>query len=329
MKHTTLKICLLLGFVFLSACGPSEEAIATMTASAWTPTPKPTMTPTPVPIDLEVNLQDNAGNPITFMAAVTVLETEEDSISTDESGKAVFTGLPDTQVTLSASAQGYTSKEETVTLERGANSYTLILDEDPIQLLPATACQPGQEIILLEDFEDGKIQGWENISRPAFDFEEIDGRGTVMVVSPAGDNVYTENKGAYKNAVFHFDMLREPGDLGISMEFLDTGYERYQAGFDSSGLNFGYQQDPDYTNLGGKRLSAPDGETWEKVSIAFFEETVDIYVDDVLIRGIDREDTIEDGGLFLSVGSSGDEKARFDNFVLCSLGEPYEPQENE
>ena len=52
----------LFSLMFINACGPSEEAIATMTASVWTPTPEPTLTPTPIPYDLALSLADNEGN---------------------------------------------------------------------------------------------------------------------------------------------------------------------------------------------------------------------------------------------------------------------------
>ena len=68
-KKSLLAILLLLGLL-ASACGPSAEQIATMTASAWTSTPKPTstpeptLTPTPMPYDLTVKVTDAGGSPI-------------------------------------------------------------------------------------------------------------------------------------------------------------------------------------------------------------------------------------------------------------------------
>ena len=59
MKEKKLKILLVSLFVvLLISCGPSEEAIATMTAAAWTPTPLPTATPTPIPYGLKVKVMD-------------------------------------------------------------------------------------------------------------------------------------------------------------------------------------------------------------------------------------------------------------------------------
>ncbi len=50
MKPFLVRLSIpLAAILLLAACGPSPEAIATMTASAWTTTPQPTFTPTITP----------------------------------------------------------------------------------------------------------------------------------------------------------------------------------------------------------------------------------------------------------------------------------------
>ena len=84
---------------------------------------------------------------------------------------------------MSIAAQGYEPYTETVSLERGENGKTFTLTADPLQVNPASACLEGQELVLIEDFEDGKMQNWEGqIVRPMFDFVEIVDRGTVLKV---------------------------------------------------------------------------------------------------------------------------------------------------
>jgi len=109
----------LFSLTFISACGPSEEAIATMTASVWTPTPEPTLTPTPLPFDLEVILEGEGGENVFYGAYVAATEHEE--VMADETGVAVLMNLPGPEVEVSVTAQGYVAYTETVTLERGKN----------------------------------------------------------------------------------------------------------------------------------------------------------------------------------------------------------------
>ena len=326
MKNIRQCSLILLCLLLLSACGPSEEAIATMTASAWTPTPEPTLTPTPIPIDLEVRLEDAEGNPVTYAASVSVAEADSDATSVDASGKTQFMNLPDTDVTIQASAQGYLQKEEAVSLERGANSIVVVMEPDPTQLMPASACQTGQEILMLEDFEDEQLQGWDNFSRPDFDFEEIEGKGTVLVAAQPENWPYVETPGDFADTVFHFEVLREAGDLEFNVEYLNGSEQGYQAGFRGSTVQMAYLGENGPDNLGQHRgIPAPDGETWTKITIAFYGDAYDLYADDTLVFGTTRSDTNKEGVLFLGIGGSGEAQAKFDNFVLCGLSEPYEP----
>jgi len=317
-------ICIFFFTILIIGCGPSEQAIATMTASAWTPTPEPTATPTPVPVDLEVTLQDTEGNPIIYDVSLAVLETGEDPVTVNKSGKAAYSNLPDVNVTILAEAQGYLQKEESVNLDRGKNTVVIAMEEDPYQIVPSRACQPGQEIIWLEDFEDNMVQGWNNFSKPAFDFEEIDGRGTVLIAN-AENEPYIETEGDFADTVFHFDLLRDSGDLGVSIEYLNSSEEGYQAGFDGNGVNIAYLAGPESEGLKRPSIPLADGETWIKASIAFFENSYDLYVDDELIFGAIREDANTEGVLFIGIGGSGGTVAKFDNFILCGLTEPYQP----
>jgi hypothetical protein len=139
VKKGNVFICvLMIGMLLLGGCGPSEEAIATMTASAWTPTPEPTLTPTPMPFDLEVVLEGEGGESVFYGAYVAATEHEE--VMADTGGKVELLNLPGPEVEVSVTAQGYAPYTETVTLERGMNSKTVVLTADPTQINPATAC---------------------------------------------------------------------------------------------------------------------------------------------------------------------------------------------
>ena len=273
-------IVFILNLMFLSACGPSTEAIATMTASAWTPTPEPTPIPTPIPYDLEVYLEDESGNPVTKMAYVDVKELETDGSAVDDNGNVEFLDLPG-EFTLALSAQGYNSIEETVTLERGLNTKIYSMQIDPLQLLPSEVCQEGQEFLYLEDFEDGIAQGWVgNLVRPLWDFENMEDRGTVLTANPsAGGELYLDLPGIYENSVWHFNLLRVPGMGRVWMRLHRNEDQSYIVSIAGAKGLFTLDREPG-VSISRRWLKNNDGETWDNFSFAYFDGTIDIWADD-------------------------------------------------
>lgn len=152
----------LIAALTFTACGPSPEQIATMTASAWTPTPVPTNTPvptptpTPVPYDLVVMISDSANAAIPGAGIVFPESGSEEPVMADASGKYSWMNLPGDTATLKITAQGYLSYEQSLVLERGLTELPIVLERDPFGLLPSTACLPGEAVLFLEDFQDGK-----------------------------------------------------------------------------------------------------------------------------------------------------------------------------
>lgn len=165
-----LAVCGALLALLLSGCGPSAEQIATMTASAWTPTPPPptpTPTATPVPYDLTAKVLDESDAPIAGADILFPQSGSEGIFKSDEAGQFKWSNLPGPDAQLSASAQGYLPGEQTGTLQRGPNDLQVTLKRDPFGLLAADACAPGEKLLYVEDFQDGKAQGWQNITGAA------------------------------------------------------------------------------------------------------------------------------------------------------------------
>ena len=164
-KSLLLSI-LLVAVILLTACGPSAEQIATMTASAWTPTPKPTNTPlptataTPVPYDLTVKVTDADGNPIAGALVVFPQSGNEEPVAVDDSGQAAWTDLDGPAGTVTVAAQGYFKGEQSFNLNRGPNEIVLKLERDPFGLLPSDACGAGESLLYVEDYQDGEAQDW-------------------------------------------------------------------------------------------------------------------------------------------------------------------------
>ena len=325
MKKVYIKIFIvLLLCTMFASCGPSPEAIATMTASVWTPTPEPTLTPTPIPYDMELSLVGEEGENITFGASIEVSESEP--LMMDDSGVVEILNLPASDVEIFAIAQGYEPLTETVTLDRGMNSITITMKADPNQINPATACPEGSKVILIEDFEDKKLQNWEGqVTRPYYDFVEIEGRGTVLKIDRTIEGpahlAYKENIG---NMVWHYDLLREPENGPMWMRFHEENERGAYISVHFGGKEFGLQKEPG-PFIADRYVQASDGETWEKWSIVYFDGSVEAWLDDELHVGVYDDEPYTDGSISMDFYGISGGNTHIDNLVVCELAELYTP----
>lgn len=320
-KGYALMSVLMIGMLLLGGCGPSEEAIATMTASAWTPTPEPTLTPTPMPFDLEVVLEGEGGESVFYGSYAAATEHEE--VMADADGKVELMNLPGPEVEISVTAQGYAPYTETVMLEHGKNSKTIVLTADPLQINPDTACQEGQQVLYIEDFEDGFAQGWDGISRPQYTFDDVEARGKVLTFSadntePTGTAI--EPGKEFGNIVWKWDTKNEND---IFIHFHEKDNQKYLIRFQPGGegiqimhLDNGDHQVTAYRGMNDKE--------WTSIAIAYFGNSLEFWINGELYLALDDPDAITAGGLmmhFTQVGSP----ASLDNMVICSLDAPYAP----
>jgi hypothetical protein len=323
---------LLLNVMFLNACGPSEEAIATMTASAWTPTPEPTLTPTPVPIDMEIALVDAQGKPFT-MAYVMVNEIDMIPKLVDDQGKISFSNLSAQTVHLVINAQGYLPLEKEENLERGENTISIVIEEvDPDAILPEEACAPGQDVLYIEDFEDGEMQGWENINKPFWEFTDID--GNTVLSARLIPNQYTNSSftgHTFGSSVYHFDILRPAEFARMSFYKNKTNDDNsYIFGMTSvdSGTGISHQAaNPDemYPVAQKEMFRATAGERWETFSFADFEGILTVWVDDELLLIGGDPNPYPEGEMWMEFTSEVDALVQMDNLVICGLTAEYEP----
>jgi hypothetical protein len=145
-------------------CGPPPEEAAIMTASAWTPTPPPPPTATPLPYDLTLHVTDEGGAPLAGARIVFSESGSNQPVQTDAAGAHTWTNLPSATGNLDVSAPGYFHARQAVALERGPSEMVLVLRRDPFALLPEDACAPDEKLLYLEDFQDGKAEGWPQIT---------------------------------------------------------------------------------------------------------------------------------------------------------------------
>ncbi len=157
----------------LVACASGFEQITAPPfddpTAAVTPTHSPTavrtltpdVSPTDRPYDLIVALTDAEGNPITNGSVFLAEANSAFPAVVNERGLAIWQGLSGATAALTVAAQGYTGTSQSARLERGQNTVTVVLERDPKQILPAEACQPGEDVLYIEDFQNGVAQHWD------------------------------------------------------------------------------------------------------------------------------------------------------------------------
>jgi hypothetical protein len=350
-KQLSFTILLLLTII-LGACGPSAEQIATMTASAWTPTPKPTSTPpptptaTPVPYDLTVKVTDADGNPIAGASVIFPESGNGEPVAADDAGQVAWSNLDGPNGSLTVTAQGYFKAEQAVTLERGPNEVTVALQRDPFGMLPADACIAGEEQLYVEDFQDGRAQGWDEIDlrTPGWDVAPSDQDTGNVIVSARhtemaqvlGSNLM--NGSSFDDAVwrlrfmvspkfstegnwfsFNWKFALQPFDLN-GQEVFDS---RYQIPLGRNALSLRRVQQP-VTNIGIGVVTAPKFDEWHLIEISTYQVTTQVWLDGTRLMSYDDPQPIPAGTIGLEFWLQGSSTIVYlDNFAVCGLSAPF------
>jgi hypothetical protein len=337
-----LAVCGILLALLLSSCGPSAEQIATMTASAWTPTPPPptpTPTATPVPYGLTAIITDESGAPIPAASIVLPQSGSEDPVQADEAGKFTWPNLPGPDVSLKASAPGYLPGEQSGSVDRGTSELAVVLKRDAFGLLPADACASGEKLLYIEDFQDGKAQGWRKITG-AVEFGAKNG----WMLGPMEQG----NNAVYFTGIYHdldalqdltFDNLvwrlkvmttGKDGSSSINLKLshpTPEGGTRYVIGWGADvELDLTRMQLPDVGafSVGQSKFKATEGQ-WYYVEFSDYQGHVQVWIDGK--QEIDYQDPkpIGPGIISLEVNILKDPQTMyaFDNLSVCELTAPF------
>ena len=344
MKTKSLSLSVLLITAFLlTACGPSAEQIATMTASAWTPTPRPTPTPTatptatPIPYDLTVKVTDADGNPIAG-ANVAFPESGDDApVSTDDSGQVTWSSLGGPNGALTVAAPGYFGAEQSVSLERGPNEVVVALERDPYGLLPSVACAPEEKSLYIEDFQDGQAQGWQAITA-ATEFGANNGWGLGpkeegnQVVFFTGINESSNDLDGYtfENAVWRIK-VQVVGKDGFS--FLNWRHAPAEGGDTRYPFQWGGEGFMDLTRLSPEAghfsvdrsnlLTKPG--RWYFIEISSYEGLFQVWVDGKMKMEYRDPKPLPAGtiGLEAHIWKDANTIYYFDDLSVCELSAPF------
>ncbi len=204
---------------------------------------------------------------------------------------------------------------------------TFSLTADPLQVNPASACQEGQEVLYIEDFEDGFAQDWDGISRPRYEFEEIETRGTVLTFSEEnteGTGTPIEPGKEFGNIVWKWDTFN---DNDIFIHFHEKGDKKYLIRFQPGGEGVQIMHQEGEVHHATAYRGYNNFE-WISVAVVFYGNALEFYVNDELYVALDDPDPIPTGGIMMHFTQPGS-AISLDNMVICGLSEPYIPPVSE
>lgn len=334
--------------VLLAACGPPPEEVATLTASAWTPTPLPTSTPpptptsTPIPFDLTVTVTDEVGSPIAGASVVFPESGNGKPVQTDGEGKFTWTNLVGEAATIQVSAQGYFSADQSATLQRGTNEVIVQLKSDPFGLLPSKACAAGEKFLYAEDFQDGKGQGWQNITA-ATDFAAQNG-WSIATTGDGNTALFFSTKTVadvsdrlqdflFENAVWRLK-VRETAPANVEgFSFLNWKQAPASGGETRYPFQIGVNLLADLTRLQpeaghfsvGRSNLRQKSDAWYFFEISAYDGVIEVWVDGKNLITYHDPQPLPAGtiGIEVHIFKDADVTFTYDDFSVCELSAPF------
>ena len=338
----------------LVGCGPSpEEQTATavaLTAAAATntptpvPTSTPTPTPTPIPYDLSVLVTDGDGIPI-MDATVVLAEVDEDAgtQTTDEVGQVAWYNLPGEIVNLSISAQGYLPTNMRKTIERGSNEIKFVLDRDPYGILPSEACAPGENLLYIEDFQDGEAQGWPEIDLQSQDWnvgpdpnaaEDIVLSRSVAVDGSAeltgqefGNSVWRVHFKAIGWPIYSFNWFWNTGRYAVDGTTVE--WSAYQIWVHPPNIRVFRGQPPISSISLRDSMRMLESDVWHQLEVSTYNGTLEIWIDGARFLTYTDPQPLPGGTMVISqgLGESQDPEyvVYYNNISVCELTAPFVP----
>jgi len=347
-KPFNVSILAIIIAMLITGCGPTQEELAATSAAATaaaatstptvTPTPTPTPTPTLVPHDLSILITGEGETPLEGVSVVLAdVEREDGSQITDDVGQVLWSDLPGDTVNITVSAQGYFSQDIEESITRGVNQVNVKLDRDPHGILPSEACGPNETLLYLEDFQDEKAQGWNEIEYAAQGWSLIPHPDTPedIVTRHAGDqsaDSFLEDSDL-DNAVWRFFMmLKGKTDIFFSWALSGPSVEQggeYQVWYNANNFTHSfarhYKSSDQFIT---KKYRPIEENVWHKFEVSYYEGRSEVWIDDVLLLAYQDPNPIPSGRVGLIIFQTNDEDFRiyFDDISICELTGPFVPK---
>lgn len=287
--------------------------------------PPPTPTPTPIPYDIDVSVTDSDGNP---MSGVKVsFKTSE--YETDASGKVSISNESPT-AKLTVSSPGYFTTEVSPTLQQGSTTVEVSLESDPNGLLPVNGCSVNEELIFLQDFQDGKFdnwgfddssQGWSIVANPDNAEDQVlSASEEAWWAWLGGENGYDLDNSVWRiwyklsgNTNLHFNYRFESQVMNGSRYFLAVNPDQ------ASMVRY---QNESHVDI--NEVSAPAPSEWHLLEFSYYDGEVQVWIDHHQQITFTEESPWEGGTVNLEPYVGGGGELYFDDLSLCKLNAPFE-----
>jgi len=347
-NKTCIGLAVILVTLILAGCGPSPEeqastaAVLTAAAATNTPsptstpaptfTPTPTPTPTPVPYALSLIVVGEEDAPIS--GAAVILVEIDDRQNTDDVGQAFWSDLPGETVNLSVSAQGYFPQEITETIVRGVNQLTVNLDRDPHGILPSEACGLNETLLYLEDFQDGKAQGWLEIESRVQGWDLIphpDSTGNKVIKFPYETDTEIKLRDfTFEDAVWRINVMPQGKATTTIFFWHDSTDDEVSYSYNVVFYEWGVRssrskEGVEIVLLDIERYLKKD--VWQLLEISTYDGTFEIWLDGTHVLKFNDLQPLPGGQIGLDMWASEFESSMvyFDNLTVCELSEPFVP----
>ncbi len=289
--------------------------------------------------DMTLILVNADGKPVNFGQATLIELGDLPSAlqPIDEQGKVSWTDLPGETATVLVHAPGYKPFEQVIKLQQGQpGEFTLVLELDPFGLLPENACTMGEKLLYLEDFQDGKAQGWQNIMA-AVELNAQNGwsiqpdeTGNIVLMAANSSTGVADNLGDMKfdNAVWRLKVMVVGSDANGFLNWrhsFEQGDWRYYVPFGGTmqiGLNrFTNGQDITVAQSVAKMAQ----KKWYQFEISTYNGLTEVWLDGKKLLNYSDPQVLPPGtiGLELHLKDGAKMIFYFDNISVCELAAPF------
>jgi len=211
----------------------------------------------------------------------------------------------------------------------------------PSSTYPDLACLPGEELLYLEDFQDGQAQGWQEIEYQAQDWEIINDPGTpgnLILTRPSTFEGYSDLRDhEFDNAVWRLKIMHPAKTIST---FTWKWQERYYAS-EKGMVDFsGYPIWIHFPGVHVNRIEEPYSDlalrwehntlrlnTWHNFEISTFEGKYEVWIDGISFVEYQDPTPLPPGRLVIGVGMEGEPENHtqvyFDDFIVCGLSDPF------
>ena len=214
-------------------------------------------------------------------------------------------------------------------------------ENDPYPISSKPACLPGEELLYLEDFQDGQAQGWPEIEFKAQEWrieeDPLDSENLALNRPSTYDGSADLRNREFGDAVWRLKiMFPDAAIANFTWHLYDKPYLTEIGLIDFSGYSTWIHFPAIHVNRniippadialrwGGEDLHPY---TWHLFEISTFQGTIEVWVDGEMFVEYTDPEPLRPGRIAIGVGMDGEPenhtKVYFDDFVICGLNSPF------